>query len=217
MDIFKEDSPMFDLNTLFMFITASVLLAFAPGPDNIFVLAQSVLYGRSAGFRITLGLCTGLIVHTSVVALGVAALFQTSVIAFNTLKYLGAAYLLFLAWKSFRASSGGIELKKGEEIPSWRLYRRGIIMNVTNPKVSIFFLAFLPQFADPARGSLTLQLVLLGLFFIVVTLLVFGLISQLAGLIGSWLQKSGKFEKALNVTAGTVFAALAVKLALTKQ
>ncbi len=208
---------MFDLNTLFMFITASILLAFAPGPDNIFVLAQSILYGRSAGLRITLGLCTGLIVHTSVVALGVAALFQTSVIAFNALKYLGAAYLLFLAWKSFRASSGGIELKKGEEVPSWRLYRRGIIMNVTNPKVSIFFLAFLPQFADPARGPLTLQLVLLGFMFIAVTLLVFGLISQLAGVIGAWLQKSGKFEKALNMTAGTVFAALAVKLALTKQ
>jgi threonine/homoserine/homoserine lactone efflux protein len=208
---------MFDLNTIIMFFTASALLGFAPGPDNIFVLTQSILYGRSAGFRITLGLCTGLIVHTTVVALGVAALFQTSVIAFNVLKYLGAAYLLFLAWKSFRASSGGIKLEKEKEIPSWHLYRRGIIMNVTNPKVSIFFLAFLPQFADPARGSMTLQLAFLGLMFIAVTIVVFGLISQLAGIIGAWLQKSGKFEKIMNMTAGTIFAALAVKLALTSQ
>ncbi len=208
---------MFNLNTLFMFITASVLLGFAPGPDNIFVLTQSILYGRSAGFKITLGLCTGLVVHTTVVALGVAALFQTSVVAFNVLKYLGAAYLLYLSWKAFRASSGGIELNNKNETPSWHLYRRGIIMNVTNPKVSIFFLAFLPQFASPERGSMTLQLVFLGLIFIAVTILVFGLISQLAGIIGSWLQKSGKFEKILNMTAGTVFAALAVKLAFTRQ
>ncbi len=208
---------MFDLNTIIMFLTASALLGFAPGPDNIFVLTQSILYGRSAGFKITLGLCTGLIVHTAVVALGVAALFQTSVIAFNVLKYLGAAYLLFLAWKSFRATSGGITIEKDREVPSWRLYRRGIIMNVTNPKVSIFFLAFLPQFADPARGSMTLQLAFLGLMFIAVTIVVFGLISQLAGIIGAWLQKSGKFEKIMNMTAGTIFAALAVKLALTSQ
>lgn len=208
---------MFDLNTLFMFITASTLLGFAPGPDNIFVLTQSILYGRAAGFTITLGLCTGLVVHTTIVALGIAALFQTSVIAFNILKYLGAAYLLYLAWKAFRASSGGIQLKTGAVIPSWRLYRRGIIMNVTNPKVSIFFIAFLPQFADSAKGSMALQLVCLGLVFIAVTVVVFGLISQLAGTIGAWLQKSGKFEKILNMTAGTVFAALAVKLALTRH
>ncbi len=208
---------MFDLNTLVMFTTASVLLGFAPGPDNIFVLTQSILFGRSAGFKITLGLCTGLIAHTTIVALGVAALFQTSVIAFSALKYLGAAYLLYLSWKAFRASAGGINLERSKEIPSWHLYRRGIIMNVTNPKVSIFFLAFLPQFANPSKGSITLQLIILGLIFIGVTILVFGLISQLAGLIGAWLQKSGKFEKILNMTAGTVFAALAVKLALTRQ
>ncbi len=210
---------MFDLNTIMMFVTASALLGFAPGPDNIFVLTQSILYGRSAGFIITLGLCTGLLVHTTVVALGIAALFKTSVIAFSVLKYLGAAYLLFLAWKAFRASTGAesIKLEKDKEVPSWSLYRRGIIMNVTNPKVSIFFLAFLPQFADPARGSMTLQLVFLGLMFIAVTIVVFGLISQLSGVIGAWLQRSGQFEKIMNMTAGTVFAALAVKLALTRQ
>ncbi len=206
---------MLDSNTLIMFLTASTVLAFAPGPDNIFVLTQSVTGGRAAGVKITLGLCTGLLVHTTVVAVGVAAIFRTSVIAFNTLKYIGAAYLLYLAWKAFRASSGGIELGDREGLTSWQLYRRGILMNVTNPKVSIFFMAFLPQFTSPAKGSITLQLVLLGFIFILVTLAVFGLISQLAGTIGRWISRSESGQRWLNRIAGTVFASLAVKLALT--
>nr|MBP7603905.1 LysE family translocator [Spirochaetota bacterium] len=99
---------MIDQNSLAMFIAASTALAFAPGPDNIFVLAQSISMGRTAGFIITLGLCTGLLVHTAVVALGIAAIFQTSVLAFNVLKYIGAAYLLYLAWKAFTARGSGI-------------------------------------------------------------------------------------------------------------
>jgi len=208
---------MQDLNTLIAFTTASVMLAFAPGPDNIFVLTQSMVYGRSAGFKITLGLCTGLIVHTSIVAFGVSAIFQTSILAFSILKYLGALYLLYLAWMAFRASAAKIDTSKNRQMTSRELYRRGIIMNITNPKVSIFFMAFLPQFTDTSRGNITVQLFLLGFIFFIVTIGVFGLISQLAGFIGKYLSKSEKAEKALNILAGTVFAALAVKLALTRQ
>ena len=99
---------MFDVNTVIMFFTASVLLALAPGPDNLYVMSQSMLKGRSAGLMITLGLCTGLIGHTTAVALGVAVLFQTSSVAFTVLKFAGAAYLLYLAWKSFSASEGAL-------------------------------------------------------------------------------------------------------------
>ncbi|TAL37475.1 MAG: LysE family translocator [Spirochaetes bacterium] len=208
---------MIEADALAMFVTASTLLAFAPGPDNIFVVAQSMVYGRGAGLRVTLGLCTGLLVHTAVVALGVAAIFRTSVIAFNALKYAGAAYLLFLAWKSFRASAGGIDTGGQERLSGWKLYRRGIIMNVTNPKVSIFFLAFLPQFAGPAGGSITLQLVALGAVFIAVTLVVFGFLSMLAGTAGRWIARSGRGEKILNRIAGAVFVSLAVKLILTER
>lgn len=209
---------MFDFNTLLTFITASVVLAFAPGPDNIFVLTQSVISGRSSGVKITLGLCSGLIVHTSIVTLGVAAIFQTSLLAFNILKYIGAAYLLYLSWKAFKASSSEISFNSKNILSSWQLYRRGIIMNVTNPKVSIFFMAFLPQFANPSKGSITIQLMLLGFMFIIVTFVVFGLIiSQLAGLIGHWLKKSERSEKILNILAGSIFAGLAVKLAITQR
>ncbi len=209
---------MFDFNTLLTFITASVVLAFAPGPDNIFVLTQSVISGRSAGLKITLGLCTGLIVHTSIVTFGVAAIFQTSQLAFDVLKYAGAGYLLYLSWKAFKASSSEISFNDKNTLSSWQLYRRGIIMNVTNPKVSIFFMAFLPQFASPSRGSITVQLLLLGFLFIIVTFIVFGLvISQLAGLIGQWLKRSKKTERILNILAGSIFAALAIKLAVTQR
>lgn len=208
---------MQDYNTLIMFASASILLALAPGPDNLFVLTQSMLFGRSAGFKITLGLCTGLIFHTTVVSLGVAAIFQTSVIAFNTLKYIGAAYLLYLAYGAFKASSSKLEVKESVKLSSWNLYRRGIIMNITNPKVSIFFMAFLPQFTDPAKGSITLQMFLLGFIFILATIVIFGSISQLAGAAGRLLSKSARVDRVLNILAGSVFAGLAVKLALIRQ
>jgi threonine/homoserine/homoserine lactone efflux protein len=208
---------MFDINTIVMFCTASVLLALAPGPDNLYVMSQSMLKGRAAGLMITLGLGTGLIGHTIAVALGVAVLFQTSSVAFTALKFVGAAYLLYLAWKSFSSSEGALQIQKGTETTSWYLYRRGVIMNITNPKVSIFFLAFLPQFSNPSKGSVPIQLMLLGGMFILSALAVFSLISYLAGMIGGWFLKSKRAEKILNIVAGTVFTALAIKLALTRQ
>jgi threonine/homoserine/homoserine lactone efflux protein len=208
---------MFDINTLIMFFTASILLALAPGPDNLYVMSQSMLKGRAAGLMITLGLCTGLIGHTTAVALGVVVLFQTSSVAFMVLKFAGAAYLLYLAWKSFRASEGTLQMQKSVEATSWYLYRRGVIMNITNPKVSIFFLAFLPQFSNPSKGSIPFQLMLLGGMFILSALVVFSSISYLAGMIGGWFLKSKRAEKILNIAAGTVFTALAIKLALTRQ
>lgn len=208
---------MFDLNTIVMFFTASVLLALAPGPDNLYVMTQSMLKGRTAGLMVTLGLSTGLIGHTSAVALGVAVLFQTSALAFTILKLTGAAYLVYLAWKAFSATESTLNVQKGGEVSSWYLYRRGVIMNITNPKVSIFFLAFLPQFSNPSKGSLPLQLALLGGMFIISTLVVFSSIAYLAGIIGRWFLKSKRAEKILNRVAGTVFVALAIKLALTRQ
>jgi len=208
---------MIDLDTLVILIATSTAQAFAPGPDNIFVLTQSITNGRSAGIKTTLGLCTGLLVHTTIVALGISVIFRTSVVAFTVLKYCGVAYLLYLAWKAFQASSSIPDFHEKATLTSWQLYRRGIIMNITNPKVSIFFMAFLPQFTDPERGSITFQLILLGLMFILVTIAVFSLVSQLAGTIGKWLSTSGKGERILNIVACIVYVSLAIKLILTGQ
>jgi threonine/homoserine/homoserine lactone efflux protein len=207
--------PQFD--TLLVFFMASTLLALTPGPDNLFVLAQAAQRGKMAGIAVTGGLCTGLLVHTAAVALGVAAVFQASALAFALLKYIGAAYLLYLAWQSFRA---GADTGGGPQAgnPGFtRLYGRGIVMNVTNPKVSLFFLAFLPQFTDPASGPLLPQIVLLGLLFILSTVLIFGGISILAGGIGARFRKSARAQVVVNRLAATVFVALAVKLALARR
>lgn len=208
---------MIPVETQLPFFLASVLLALAPGPDNIFVLTQSALYGRSSGIAVVFGLCSGLIVHSCAVALGVAVIFQSSAIAFSILKLIGAGYLLYLAWLAFRAPANEILNGNGGPINLWKLYRRGIIMNITNPKVSIFFLAFLPQFADPQRGPVSLQILYLGGLFIVSTILVFGSIALLAGTLGQWLKQSTRTQVVLNKLAGTVFLGLALKLATTDR
>ena len=205
------------VETVLTFFLASVILALAPGPDNIFVLTQSALHGKASGLWVTLGLCTGLIVHTTAVALGVAVIFQVSAVAFFLLKIAGACYLLYLAWHAFRASAARITPGEDSGISFSRLYRRGIIMNVTNPKVSIFFLAFLPQFTDPDRGSLTFQIVTLGLIFIMATAPIFGGIALMAGALGEWLNRSSKAQLVMNKVAGAVFVGLALKLITTQR
>ncbi|MEH6551873.1 MAG: LysE family translocator [Pseudomonadales bacterium] len=196
------------------FILASILLALAPGPDNIFVLTQSAQHGRRAGLLVTLGLTTGLLLHTGLVAFGVAALFTLYPFAFTGLKLLGAAYLLFLAWKSWSAAAQGLPSEQLPTLSSGQYYLRGIIMNVTNPKVAIFFLAFLPQFTDPQQGSLVLQFLVLGAVFMLVTLLVFGSIAWLAGSLGQWFNQSPRGQHVLNVVAACVFVLLAIRLVI---
>ncbi|MEM1049033.1 MAG: LysE family translocator [Pseudomonadota bacterium] len=203
--------------TLTVFVAASVVLALTPGPDNIFVLTQSALHGRLAGLCVTIGLCTGLMAHTAAVAIGIAAVFATSAVAFTLLKIIGAAYLLTLALRAFRAGNTSMPLAVTDGISLRRLYGRGVIMNLTNPKVAIFFLAFLPQFAEPARGNLTLQLLFLGAFFILTTAAVFGLIAWSSGFLGKWLKRSHRAQVYLNRVAGCVFAALAVRLATAER
>lgn len=205
------------VDTLILFFSASVLLALTPGPDNLFVLAQAMQRGKMAGIAVTIGLCSGLLVHTAAVALGVAAIFSASALAFSLLKYIGAGYLIYLAYLSFKAKGTSREDGQVEIVPFGKLYRRGIIMNVTNPKVSLFFLAFLPQFTSPIHGPLLPQILLLGLLFIISTILVFGGVSILAGTIGAYFRKSPRAEVILNRLAGSVFLALAIKLALSKR
>lgn len=204
---------MLPFETLAAMAAASFLLALAPGPDNIFVLTQSALNGRRAGLLITIGLCIGLVFHTTAVALGMAVIFQTSPVAFNALKLCGAGYLLYLAWQTFKARKKPIaEGASCGSCETWPLIRRGVIMNITNPKVSIFFLAFLPQFTRPDAGPMVLQMFTLGGVFIAVGFVVFATIAQLSSLIGGWLKRSPTAQKHLNWMAAIVFALLAFKL-----
>ena len=206
------------LQTALGFFLVSALLALSPGPDNVFVLVQSALRGPRAGLLVVLGLCSGLVVHTVAVALGLAALFAASAAAFTALKWIGAAYLLVLAWGAFRAPvDAAVAPGAAPEADGWRMVRRGLAMNLTNPKVVIFFLAFLPQFADPARGPVAPQLLVLGAIFILSTLLVFGAIAVGSGLFGALLQRSARARRTLNWLAGTVFVGLAARLATAQR
>lgn len=208
---------MIPIESLVTFVFASALLSIAPGPDNIFVLTQSALYGRRSGLLITLGLCTGLIVHTSLVAFGIAAIFQASSVAFMALKIVGALYLLYLAWLAFTAGTSDLESAASTQRSGIALYQRGILMNLSNPKVSIFFLAFLPQFTSLENGELAPQIFILGILFIVVASIIFGTIAMLAGTLGAWLRKYSKTQVYLNRLAGTVFVALALNLLVAQN
>ena len=205
------------LETLLPFLGIAILLSLAPGPDNIFVLLQSAMHGTRAGLTVVLGLCTGLLVHTAVVAVGLAALLAASAVAFTVLKIAGALYLVYLAWQAFRAPVGAIGEGEAVARPVRNMYLRGVVMNLTNPKVVIFFLAFLPQFVNARQGHVALQIMVLGFTFIVATLLVFGAIAWFSGLFGRVLMRSARVQRAVNWFAGTVFLALVGKLALSQR
>ncbi len=210
------------LETLITFFGVSLLLGLTPGPDNLFVLVQSAQRGWRAGMAVVLGLCVGLVVHTAAVALGLAAVFAASAMAFTALKWCGAAYLAYLAWQALRAPAAlACEAAPTAAVASGpsgrRMVARGAVMSLTNPKVLVFFLAFLPQFADPARGPVALQLMVLGAVFILATLLVFGAIACFTGAFGALLQRSARAQTVLNRVAGLVFLGLAVRLATAER
>ena len=207
---------MIPIDTLSLFFVAALALALAPGPDNIFVLTQSALYGRRAGLLVTLGLCTGIMVHTAAVAFGVAAIFLASPLAFAILKVIGTGYLLYLAWCAFRARPNSFE-GEGLGLSGGKLYSRGVVMNITNPKVAIFFIAFLPQFADPALGCLSAQMMTLGVLFIFATFMVFGSVAWFAGFLGEFLRKSERAQSVINRITGIIFIGLAVRLLIATR
>ena len=197
--------------TIIAFVTASVILSLVPGPDNLFVMSHSALKGWRIGFYTTLGLCTGLIGHTVLVAIGVSVIFQTSAIAFNGLKVIGACYLLYLAWLSVQNKElnlGGTD--KNSTNRSY--YLTGVIMNLTNPKVALFFLVFLPQFVNTSNDNVTIQIFLLGLLFILSALCVFTSIAYLASFLEDILKKSKTVNKNLNLLAALIYFALAINL-----
>lgn len=206
---------MVSTELLLAIFATSFILALVPGPDNIFLLTQSAIEGPAAGIFLTFGLLTGIACHTVAVVFGLTLLLKSSVIAFSILKIFGVSYLLYLAWGAFRASASKISTKKNKTIGNFNLYRRGILMNISNPKMAIFFLALFPQFIDPSRGSVARQTIELSASFSFATLIVFVGIAYLAGTLGDFLRNSSRAQTILNRTAGTIFLGFAIKLALT--
>ncbi len=201
---------------LLIFLGASIAITVAPGPDNLFILTQGIARGRRAAIITALGMCSGISVHTLAAALGISAIFATSALAFSVVKYAGAAYLLYLAYLTLR-HSGAVRLGQADERPALVLFQRGFIMNVLNPKVALFFLAFLPQFVDPQRGSVPLQMLLLGGLFMAQAVVLFTVLGYFSGSIGGYLLARPKLAKYLDGLTAGVFTALALRLAFAER
>lgn len=197
------------------FFAAALFLGIAPGPDNIFVLTQSALFGARAGIATTLGLATGLCVQTAAVAGGIAAMLRAFPWAFTALKFFGAAYLCWLAWLSLRAGATQTGGAKGAFPGYGALYCRGVIMNVSNPKVLLFFFAFLPQFCMEGYGPFWLQIIYFGLLFIAATLIVFVCVAMLGGRLSQWRNRSAKTQIVMHRIAAVIFFGLALVLAFS--
>ncbi|WP_229392395.1 LysE family translocator [Methanosarcina sp. DH2] len=200
-----------------LFIAASAALTILPGPDILFVLTQSISQGKMAGVSTATGLCTGILVHTSAAALGISALIYKSALAFEIVKYAGAAYLLYLAWQALRESGELVSSTPVRETDNFALYRRGIFMNVLNPKVALFFLAFLPQFINVESGNVPLQMIFLGVVFLIQAWLIFSAISVFAGTIGDKIVQKPGIGRYINWGKAGIFTIIGVKLALSHK
>ena len=192
-----------DYNILFSFIGATALLAFTPGPDNIFVLIQSMVNGKKYGLATVFGLISGCLIHTTLVTFGASVIIKENEVLFATIKILGALYLLYLAYKAYKSKVDILLVSENVVKKStWQLFQQGFLMNVLNPKVSIFFLAFFPGFLFSNELSNVSQFFILGLLFMVVSFVIFSMIALLAGTISNLITKNknaGTFLKWLQV------------------
>ena len=179
------------LETLSAFIFATAILAISPGPDNIFVLTQSIVNGKKYGIATVFGLMTGCLVHTTFVAFGVSTLIEQQPLFFIGIKIFGASYLLYLAYQVYK-SDVKITFSTEQVLPkkTIKLFKKGFLMNVLNPKVTIFFLAFFPQFLFSKQLSHLVQFYILGLLFVLVSFFVFGMIALMGGQISAAISKS---------------------------
>ncbi|MDD3082218.1 MAG: LysE family translocator [Desulfobacterales bacterium] len=206
-----------DMHSMICFLGASILLTLAPGPDNIFVVTQGISRGRKAAVFTALGMCSGLSVHTTAAALGISAIFYSSALAFCAVKYAGAAYLMYLAWKAIQ-DRNALKLKSSvNPLSCFALFRRGFIMNTLNPKVALFFLAFLPQFVSGNSQDVALEMIFLGLIFMVQSVVIFTAIGVLSGQIGNYLLKKPRLARKFSLATAGIFAAIGVRLALAER
>jgi threonine/homoserine/homoserine lactone efflux protein len=206
----------YELN-LVLFLTVSLIVIVAPGPDNILVLTRGISQGRKAAMVSAGGASVGLVCHSLFAAAGLSALLAQSAMAFSVVKYAGAAYLIYLGVKTL-LSREGFAVSGGERAMRLRnVFAQGVASNVMNPKIAVFFLAYLPQFADPAAGGMAPQLLLLGLAFALCTWVVFSVLGYFSGTLGDRLIRRPRLADALRWLTGGVFVALGLRLALPER
>lgn len=198
------------IENLISFSIASIILALSPGPDNLYVIAQSLANGTKSGVATTLGLVSGCIVHTTLLAFGVSAIISASDTLFYGLKVIGALYLLYLAYQVYK-SDDQIDLKEKATKKSYlQLFKQGVIMNLVNPKILIFFLAFFPGFLWDESQNTIYQFYVLGILFMIISFLIFSSLAILAGFISSTLNENKTVAFILKWLQIIVFVGIAI-------
>jgi len=206
------------LESYLLFLAASVLLVLTPGPNLLYLVSRTLCQGRMAGFVSLAGTTTGFVVHILAASLGLSAVFLAVPVAYDALRWAGAAYLVYLAWDSVRAGSGGLFAPR--TLPAAapaKLFRMGLLTSILNPKVALFYLALFPQFVDPARGSVLGQSLVLGATQIIVAVIGDSMFVLAAALIARWLAERPLWAAAQRWVLAGVFVAIAAKLALDER
>ena len=206
-----------DSTTFAYFLTASILLTLAPGPDILYLLTKSLSDGAKSGIILACGLVSGIVFHTTLVMVGVAALIKSSATAMLLLKIFGAAYLLFLALGAFKSAQAGKKIsltRSGAKVAAKALYKRGVLMNVLNPKVLLFFLAFLPQFVNLSQSGASLTILFLGVVFAAQALIIFSCVAIFAGRVRTLLLRKKNIGQLLNFVEAAVLTLIALTLIL---
>jgi threonine/homoserine/homoserine lactone efflux protein len=206
-----------DFSALGAFFAAAFLLNIAPGPDMLYVIGRSIGQGRRAGTVSALGIFVGCLVHIFVAAAGLAALLRSSPLAYSIVRYAGAAYLVYLGVRVLLERSNTLEAPEVQSAPLRQIFTQGVITNVLNPKVALFFLAFLPQFIQPQRGSVALQIIMLGLIFDIGGTLVNLAVAQAGGRLGDAIKQHSELARLQKWFAGTVFIGLGMRVALKRS
>jgi threonine/homoserine/homoserine lactone efflux protein len=205
-----------DASTLSLFALAALVLCLTPGPAVLYIVARSLDQGRLAGVVSTLGIALGSLFHVAAAALGLSAILLSSALAFSTLKYAGALYLVYLGVRNLLAARRGLhDVAAPERASLTRIFAQGVLVNVLNPKTALFFLAFLPQFVDVERGAVTAQLVVLGLAFSVIALTTDCGYALLAGSLGQGLRGSARVRRHQQYVTGTVYIGLGLATAFS--
>jgi threonine/homoserine/homoserine lactone efflux protein len=211
---------MFPVETkLFVaFVATGLALNVTPGPDMLFVLASGMKGGRSAGLRAALGIGAGSCVHTAAAAVGLSTVLAASALLFGLVKFVGAAYLVYLGVRALaRRSASSALIRSQPDDADARVFRRAMVTNILNPKVALFFLALVPQFVSPTRGHVALQFLFLGMVFNLTGTCVNALVGGFAGEIGQRLSTNERLRLALDRVTGMIFIALGIRLALTER
>ena len=208
---------MIEPTRFLLFIGVSWALILAPGPDMLYVITRGIAHGRRAGILSAIGVVCGILVHTTAAALGLTLILQTSALAFLLVKYIGAAYLIYLGIKSWQDKSTSSLQTAVPSVTSSAVFWQGVLSNVLNPKIAIFFLAFLPQFVDQGSTYVTWQMVILGMTFAGFGLCFLLFVGYSSGSIGSWLTSRPRYAQFFQRLAGGILIGLGIRLAITEK